>query len=66
MRGLRSGVGKEYDFVVESYMEVPVVEKHVLFSLSAVCFELKDFCLCCRLCKVSHLGGSCVVGQGKN
>ena len=43
------GVGKECGFVV-GIVEVPVVKKHVLFCLSAVCFELNDFCLCCRLC----------------
>ena len=32
------GVGKEHGFVVESYIEVPVVKKHVLFILSAVFF----------------------------
>ena len=52
MRGLRSAEWARNMFflLLESYIEVPVVKKHVLFSLSAVCFELNDFCLCCRLC----------------
>ena len=51
MRGLRSAEwARNMVLLLESYIEVPVVKKHVLFSLSAVCFELNDFCLCCRLC----------------
>lgn len=47
---VRNGQGICFFLLLESYIEVPVVKKHVLFSLSAVCFELNDFCLCCRLC----------------